>query len=150
MQLTSNPTPITFKAATYKVGEQNTVSFQDVNLNSALISITFTKKLVRGDVMGRAGEVTEYMGQGPCDINIYGSLTGANGVRPIDDILELTKVINAPIALDVVCPFLNQLGVHKIVISDATFPQDPGGVSYQNYTISAFSEYPIELRISGV
>ena len=48
MKLNTAETAITFKAATYQVGEQKTVSFNDVNLDSALISITKTKKLVRG------------------------------------------------------------------------------------------------------
>lgn len=143
--------PLTFKAGSYRVaGSSQTVSFKDVTLDTNLITLTKVKKLVRGEVAAKDGEVIEYMGQAPSEINIIGTLTAANGQRPEQAVIDLAKVLDAPIAIDVVNEHLNQLGVHSIEVLMATLPQEPGGLSYQTFDISAISEIKTELRINGV
>jgi hypothetical protein len=144
-------TVIKFKAATYTVsGSQQTISFPDVDLETALITVTKVKKVVRGEIMDRDGEVIEYIGMGSSEVNIVGTITGDNGIEPVQQVIDLNKVIDAPISLDIICPYLNQKGIQKLVILDSTLPQDPGGISYQTFNINAISEIPTELRISGV
>lgn len=148
--LNTSISPLTFKAGSYRVaGSTQVVTFKEVTLNTALVSVTKMKKVVRGEIAAKDGEVIEYMGKAPAEINISGTITGANGQRPEQDVIDLTKIIDAPIAIDVVNEHLNQLGIYTIVILTAVIPQDPGGVSYQTFDISAIEEIKTELRISG-
>jgi len=59
-------------------------------------------------------------------------------------------MLDAPIALDITCPFLNQLGIQKAVVESYELPQNEGGISYQTFTINLISDIPVELRITGV
>ena len=166
-------TAIKFKGGSYqKRADGPIITFNDVSLDTALISITKVKKLIRSEVAGKDGDVIEYIGKGSDEITIVGTITGdayhrptsladfakevvdaytgaLNG-EPREAVNALNALIDAPIAIDVVCPFLNLKGIFKIVITDANLPQDAGGINYQTFTINAISEQPIELRILNV
>ena len=120
-------------------GRRKPVSFKDVTLDTNLVTLTKVKKVVRGEVTAKDGEVIEYMGQAPAEINISGTITGQTGNVLSKRSLTWPK-FDAPIAIDVVNEHLNQMGVHSIVILTATLPQEPGGLSYQTFDISAIED----------
>lgn len=145
------PTALQFKGGTYVSNVQGqTISYPYVDLKTVLITLVKTKKVIRGEVAGKDGEVIEYIGMASHDVTITGIITGENGVEPTQQIIDLNKIIDAPVSIEVVCPFLNQKGIQKLVILSSTLPQEAGGISYQNFSISAIAEVPTELRISGV
>jgi len=142
---------IKFEGGTYETNiKGQTKTFPSVILRSALITIKKSKKVIRSEVAGKDGEVIEYIGMGSTEVAITGILTGSNGVSPRDDIRDLNALIDAPIAINVVSPFLNRKGITKLVILDADIPQEAGGISYQNFSLNCISEIPTELRIKGV
>jgi hypothetical protein len=57
-------------------------------------------------------------------------------------------MLDAPIKIDVVCPYLQTLGIYSLVVESYELPQFEGGISYQNFTIQFSSDIPTELRIS--
>lgn len=148
---TNAKTSVRFEGGTYLTNVKGqTISFPAVNLITALVSIRKTKKVIRGEIAGKDGEVIEYIGMGSAEVSISGVITAANGSEPTNDVRDLNKLIDAPIAVSVVCPFLNTKGINKLVILDADLPQESGGLSYQTFTLNCISEVPIELRIKGV
>ncbi len=142
---------ITFSKGSYQgKKEGQIINFNEVNLYTALISVSQAKMIVKTDIQGRDGKVKEFIGLDDYNISIDGTITGANGVTPINEILDLKAMLDAPIPISIVCPFLNQLGIHEVIIEAYTLPQESGGISYQTYNISASSHTPTILRISNV
>lgn len=141
---------IKFKGGSYPTNiEGQTISFPDVTLYTALISVSQNKKIVRTDIAGRNGKVKEYVGMDDYQVTITGTLTGANGVQPLNDVLNLKKVLDAPCEIEVECEFLNQFGIFNLVVDSSDIPQDAGGISYQTYTLQCSSEIPAKLVISN-
>lgn len=142
-------TAVKFIGGSYSTNVQGqTIDFPNVELKTALVSLLKTKKIIRGEIAGKDGEVIEYIGMSSHDVTISGVITGDNGVLPNQQVIDLDKLIDAPVAIDVVCPFLNQKGIYKLIIIGGMLPQEPGGISYQNFSLNCISEVPTELRIS--
>jgi hypothetical protein len=148
---TTAKTAIKFKAGSYRRTKGGPlISFNELVLETVLISLTKNKKIIRSEIAGKDGEVIEYMGAGSHDITINGMITSDYGVEPTEKINALNAILDAPISIQVICPFLNMKGIHQIVIMDSTQPQEAGGIAYQSFTINAISEVPVELRIKNV
>lgn len=144
-------TAIKFGAGSYETQVKGQIiSFNEFALETALISLSQAKQIVRTQIQGRDGSVKEYVGLDDYSIRVEGTITGANGVAPTDEVLNLKKMLDAPITLDIVCPYLNQLGVTHAVVDGYELPQNAGGISYQTFTIDLISDYPKELRITSV
>jgi len=144
-------TAITFEAGAYPNPQGGApISFNAVSLKTAIITLSQAKQIVKTQIQGRDGTVKEYVGMDDYAITVVGTITNANGVEPVSDRLNLKAMLDAPIALDITCPFLNQLGIQKAVVESYDLPQNEGGVSYQTFTINLISDIPVELRITGV
>jgi hypothetical protein len=143
-------TAIKFKGGSYPTNIQgHDISFPDIDLKTALISVSQNKRIVKTDVQGRDGKIKEYIGMDDYQVDITGALTGENNVRPINDMLDLKKILDAPIEISVECPFLNQFGIFNVVVESYYLPEDAGGISYQSFTINCISEIPAKLVISN-
>lgn len=143
-------TAIKFKEGTYPTNvPEYDISFPAIEMKTALITITQSKKIVKTDVQGRDGKIKEYIGMDDYLVTIVGTITGENNVQPIADILDLKRMLDAPCSIEVVCPFLNQLGIFELLIENYELPQDAGGISYQTFSINASSDMPAKLIISN-
>ena len=89
----------------------------------------------------------EYIGLDDYIVQVFGMVTGSNGVEPVQQRIDLNKMLIAPVPIEVVCPYLQNLGIHLLIVESYDLPQDPGGVSYQKFSINFRSETPKELRI---
>jgi Domain of unknown function (DUF6046) len=141
---------IRFEGGTYQDGNGKDISFEAIELKTALVSVSQAKQIIKTQIQGRDGSVKEYIGDDDYNVQIVGTLTGANGVQPLNDLINLKKLLNAPIPLDVSCEYLYSLGIFKLVVESYDLPQDAGGISYQTFTINCISEIPKELRITNV
>ena len=151
MILNSPPVAIRFEAGKYH-GQQpgQIVSFNAVDLYTALISVSQNKQIVKTQIQGRDGTIKEYVGLDDYTVSIQGTLTTYNGQIPTDSLMNLKRMLDAPVSIVITCPFLNQLGIQEMVIESYELPQQAGGYSYQSFTITGISEYPATLRVSGV
>jgi hypothetical protein len=142
---------IQFLTGTYEtniVGVNKT--YPSVRYSSVLLSVNQPKNLIRTKIQGRDGDVIEYIGMGNYEVTINGIITGSNGVRPIQDILDLKSVLDAPRSIDVASAYLQALNINKLVIESYTFEQQEGGYSYQTFSINAISDVSQELRLTNV
>lgn len=121
--------------------------FPTLVFDTVIMTVNQSKNIVTTAIQGRDGTVKEYIGMGDYVITINGIITGANGHYPVDEVRELKKMLDAPIAIDVVSWYLQNLDISTIVIKDYDIPQVEGGYSYQRFSINALSDTPQEIQI---
>ncbi len=138
-------------AGSYETNTPGVVkSFEAVKFAAVLITVNQAKKIIKTEIQGRDGTVKEYIGMDDYEVSINGVITGTNGTRPVEQIAALKKIIDAPIALDVVSAYLQALGINQIVIDNCFWDQQEGGYAYQTFSINASSDVPQELRLTNV
>lgn len=140
---------ITFGSVTYRdFVTKQTITTKALNLINILLTVTQAKKIITTEIQGRNGTVKEYIGMDDYEIQINGILTGTNGNHPADQINSLMSMLTARVTTPVTCDYLQNLGIHNIVIKDFTLQQDAGGYSTQNFSITCLSDEPVILTIS--
>lgn len=122
-------------------------SFDQLTYEAVLITVSQAKKIIKTEIQGRDGTVKEYIGQDDYAVTINGIITGPNGHYPVDEVIALKAMLDAPIAIDVACTYLNNLGIQSLVVDSYTLEQKEGGYSYQTFSISCISDVPQELKI---
>ena len=147
MILNNARTAIRFEAGSYENSRGQTIQFPAIDLSTALVSVSQGKRIVTTVVDGQDGSVKEYIGLDDYIVQVFGMVTGSNGVEPVQQRIDLNKMLTAPVPMEVVCPYLQNLGIHLLIVESYDLPQDPGGVSYQKFNITFRSETPKELRI---
>lgn len=143
-------TNLTLMSGSYTDNSGRTITFPRLDFETVLISVVLPRNIVKTVIQGRDGTVKEYIGESDAQISITGVICGLNGHYPIDEVNQLKQVIKAPIAIDVVSTYLQNLDIHSIVFEDREIAQDEGGYSYQRFSLNASSDVPQELRIEGV
>ena len=137
--------PTTPTIYTNKNGKQITIPV--ITFQAILISLSYPRNIVKTEIQGRDGTVKEYIGESDAHITFRGVITGANGSYPSAEVQQLQSLIKAPIAIPIVCTFLNDKDIHSIVFEDRQLDQEEGGYSYQTFVLNAISDVPQELQI---
>lgn len=141
---------IKFEGGSYETNiAGQVVTFPSILLYAALISVTQAKKIIESEIQGRDGTVKEYIGMDDYQIEIVGTITADNGSTPDVDVIDLKRMLDAPVSIDVVCPWLQNLGITNVIVVGYSLPQDAGGAAYQTFSINCKSDFPVELRISN-
>jgi hypothetical protein len=122
-----------------------TVTVESITIEKALYTVKFPKHIIKTEINGRNGSVKEYISSGDAEINIKGTIYGANGTYPEDDVLALLSLCQAPVSFAVNSWFLTDLQITNIVITDYSIPQEAGGFSYQNFELNCLSDVPVQL-----
>ena len=126
----------------------------EVNIDTALFSISMTKNIIVTPIQGRNGTVKEYISDGDYNISIRGVISSTYKSFPdhntmskstLDDLLGLCTV-QAPIK----CKswFLNNLGIHNFVIQDYKIEQKEGEYSIIPFELNCLSDIPFEVNIT--
>jgi len=137
---------LTFDSVTYKDFNTNQTKTTDkITFVTVLCTVTQPKKIVKTEIQGADGTVKEYIGLDDYQVSINGIITGANGQRPLSELLALKRMLDAPVPVPVISSFLNNLGIFNVVVNDYTLPQEAGGWSKQDFSINAISDTPLEL-----
>ena len=129
-------------------GNNNDTSGFYINLETVIITVDQPIRVVKTEIQGRDGTVKEYIGKDDMRITINGILTGLNGVNPREETNRLKRWLDAPVSKQIVCWWLENMGISNIVVEDYSFPQVAGGYSYQTFSVNCISDTPVELRIS--
>ena len=138
-----------FDSVTYTdINTKKVVTTRRMQFDAVLCTVSQAKKIIKTEIQGFNGTVKEYIGMDDYEVSINGIIAGANGVYPMENVLELKRMLDAPVPIPVTSNFLNNLDIFNIVVADYTLPQEAGGYSTQNFSISAISDTPLELQIS--
>lgn len=122
--------------------------WDDLVYDTVLITVDQPKNIVKTPIQGRNGTVKEYISDGDYSVNIRLIIIGQNGVMPLQEISDLKKVLDAPVAISVNSRYLQNLGVDNLVVEGYNIPQIEGGYSIQPVEIRCLSDQPIELKIN--
>lgn len=140
---------ITFYAGKYIDNNGVQKVFDGLVYEAVLLNVSQAKKIIKTEIQGRDGTVKEYIGMDDYQVTINGIITGPNGRYPLEEVRSLKDMLDAPIPIEVACTFLQNLDVHTLVIENYEFPRQEGGYSYQQFSITAASDIPQELKIKN-
>lgn len=143
-------TDLTFEEVRYELPDGTIRRVPTIVLQTVLITVSQSKNIISTQIQGRDGTVKEYIGMGDYEVTINGIITGANQHYPIDVVYSLKQMLDAPVALQAVSWYLQNLDIYNLVVKDYAFDQEPGGYSKQNFTINCLSDLPIELLITNI
>jgi hypothetical protein len=141
---------VTFKAVNYTLADGTQRTSPEMTFESILISVSFPRNIVKTEIIGKNGTVKEYIGEGDAQISFRGVITGKNGHYPLEEVGILKDIIKAPIAIPVVCKYLQNLDIDTIVFEDRFFEQEEGSYSYQTFSMNAISDTPIEVKTTAI
>ncbi len=141
---------IQFIQQTYTDGKGRQITTPSKTYDSVLLTVTQAKKIIKTQIQGADGTVKEYIGLDDYVIQLNGIITGKNGIAPVDEVGDLKRILDAPVAIDVACDYLRNLGIDTIVIDDYEIGQTEGSYSYQTFSIRMLSDIPTQLRLSGL
>lgn len=139
---------LTFESVTYTDFIQNRqITTEEIRLQTVLCSVDRPSIIVKTQIQGRNGTVKEYISKDDFQISINGIIAGENGQYPEAAALAIQRMCEAPVPIPVVSRFLNGIGIYNIVVEGYSLPQVAGGISRQDFTITAISDEPLELQI---
>jgi hypothetical protein len=118
-----------------------------IKLATLIIEVTKQKNIVKTIIQGSKGSVNEYIGTLDDVVVISGVIAGSNGIYPYNEVSDLNKLLEAPVAFKVVSRWLQNLNIDNLIIVGADIPQREGGYSYQDFRIYCETDVPIELNI---
>lgn len=124
--------------------QRKTAGIKFINI---LISVSQQKKIITTEIPGRDGTIKEYIGMDDYEITFNGTINGANGHHPADEIIALKDMLIPYLPTPVVNTYLNNLGIFHIVVKDFSLDQEAGGYSKQAFTIQALSDADVILQV---
>ena len=115
-------------------------SFPAVFIDSAVMTVTQRKNIVKTKIVNNSSTRKEYISSGDYDIQITGVFsTNNNDIYPTSDVDALIRACQAPIPLEIVSPYLFRFGITRMVIENFSLPQDKGSYATQRFSIKAVS-----------
>lgn len=126
-------------------GVLHTWDFQQ--FDTVLTVVDKPKNIIKTVIQGRNGSVKEYIGDGDYQITIRLIVIGDRKKMPLQEIADLKRALDAPVALEVNSRYLQNLGINNIVVESYSMPQAEGAYHYQAFEIRCSSDEPIELKI---
>lgn len=116
---------------------------------AVLITVSQEKKIITTAIQGRDGTVKEYIGLDDYQVVVNGIITGANGQRPMDQIIALKKMLDAPIAVEVASRYLQALDINYLVLKSYELDEQEGGYSYQRFSLTFISDVLQEIQFTA-
>ena len=143
-------TNIEFLPDTYETNTKGKfLTTPQMRFDAILLTVSQAKKIIKTEIQGRNGTVKEYIGMDDFHVQINGIITGPNGHYPIETVSFLKQILDAPIPIPVASTYLNNLGIHSLVIDSYDLAQEAGGYSYQTFSISCISDIQQEIRLTN-
>tara|TARA_R110002050_G_scaffold251751_1_gene390046 strand:+ start:16 stop:906 length:891 start_codon:yes stop_codon:yes gene_type:complete len=134
-----SPNPNTFEQLNNDL-TTNTISFPAIFMDSALITVSKKKNIIKTKVLNRDSTRKEYINSNDYDINISGVFaTDSSNRYPVADVDALIRACEAPIPLEVISPQLFRFGITSLVVDSFSFPQEMGSYSTQKFSMKCIS-----------
>jgi len=164
-QVTGLPvmTAITFVGTTYTSTSGNQITIPTITFEMVLIKINKGRNIEKTDITGRdTGSVKEYISAKDFIVEINAIVTASQNVSdgmslyyqtgkyPEENMEQIDFLLNAPIAIEVICPYLNRRGINYLVIDDGVqINQIEGEYEAQRLTIPCLSDNPLILQVNS-
>ena len=90
-------TNLEFEAGSFQTLDGDIIEFQELRLDSVLMTVTMSKNIVKTAIQGKSGTVKEYVSDGDFEIDVRGVLVGnGHNVYPEDETERLTNLLTIP------------------------------------------------------
>ncbi len=154
---------ITFVGTSYTALNGQVVNFPDITFEMVLISMKKGRNVEKTEITGReTGSVKEYIGAKDWTIEIRAVITASQNVAqgmalyyqtgkyPEENMEMIDLLLNAPIAIQVICPYMNRRGIKYIVIDgDVDISQIEGEYEAQKLVIPCLSDNPLIIQTAS-
>jgi hypothetical protein len=114
---------------------------------STLIEVTREKNIAKTQPNGVSGTNKEFWSFGDWAINLKGVMFDESHIYPQEVFDTLAQYENVCDAIEVVCPFLNRLGINRLVIDRFNTSQIKGMPNVIPFSMDCSSDNPQELVI---
>jgi hypothetical protein len=127
-----------------QAGERRT--WPQVDLDTAIITVSQRKNIVITPVQGYAGTVKQYISPGDFELSVQAAIISPySRVFPADELAQLRAVLEAPVALEVSSRFLAIWGITNIVVTSFQLNQIEGYANQIILSLAGLSDRPVEL-----
>lgn len=134
------------QGGSYEDRTYGNITYEDFRMDTVLMTLTQSHRLVLTEIQGRDSEVIEYVGKASFRINFKGGVFGKNNNRPQEEIQNLKKILNSNKVIKIKsCFFLNEWDISEIAILDKSIAQTMGGYNYQLFEFNAIQSVPVVL-----
>ncbi len=155
-------TSISFIGTTYTSLSGQQITIPTITFEMVIITMKKGRNIEKTNITGRdSGSVKEYIGAKDWEIEIRAVIMASQNVSegmdkfyqdgkyPEENMEIIDLMLNAPIAIKVVCPYMNNRGVKYIVIDDGVqINQVEGEYEAQRLIIPCVSDSPLALLVS--
>ena len=153
---------ITFYGTTYTALNGQQITIPQITFEMCLIKMKKGKNIEKTNITGRdTGSVKEYIGAKDWDITLNVIVTAAQNVSegmqsfyqigkyPEENMEKIDLLLNAPISIQVYCPYLNNRGINYLVIDDGVeISQSEGDYEAQHISIPCCSDNPLIIQVA--
>ena len=144
---------LTIAKGSYVDSTYGNASYNEMRLDSVLMTLTQANNVVLTPIQGRDGEVIEYVSKMSFRINVKGGIfSNTPNKRPSSDIINLKLMLQSnnpltvlPVKNTIIGGFLSEWDISQFVILDKTIPQMMGGYNYQLFEFNAIQDIPVIL-----
>jgi len=121
--------------------------FYPIRIDTVLLTVSRSKRIVKTELQGYDGTVKEYIGADDYQITANGVLNIGEHVYPQSAVELLKTICNIPDQIPVTSKFLEIFGIDYVVITDFNFDEQRGNRSEQAFTITMISDVAPELEV---
>jgi hypothetical protein len=140
-----------FNDSEYTDFNNKKVKLKGIRINTAILTVTQTKNIVKTAIEGRPGTIKEFISMGDFEIDfkaiIMPSSFNDRGKYPEKEVSVMRELLNAPVAIPAVCDYLSRLGIFNIVVENYNFPQQTGMTTAQLVEAKFVSDSPPSIKL---
>jgi len=131
-----------------KITFPNPVSYGSIDIDTALITVTQTKNIVKTALSGRDGTIKQMIAQGDFDVDIRFVIASEvfSNNYPLEEVKALKQILDSTDSIKVASQFLTALDIENLVVENYTLPQTQGFENIQQVRLRCSSDKPIEIR----
>lgn len=138
---------IVFASGSYEQ-DGKTIDFGGIQLDTVIMAITQTKKVIKTAVQGFNGTVKEYVSDGDYSVTINGVMTTRiTDKYPAFEVEAFLALMKVPEALEFTSEFIDRFGSFNLVVESYSLPQTEGFRNSQAFTIQMVTDRTIELQL---
>ncbi len=154
---------ITFVGTSYTALNGNVITIPTITFEMVMISMKKGRNIEYTDITGRdTGSVKEWISSKDWNIQIKAIITASQNVSdgmtvfyqegkyPEENMEKIDLLLNAPIAIKVICPYMNNRGINYLVIDDdVDISQIEGEYEAQKLIIPCRSDNPLVIQVAN-
>lgn len=142
----------------YIDNQGNTINFNGIRFDTALMSVTLEKNIVRTAINGLNGTVKQFISLGDYSVDVQAIVIGQTDANnsgfdvretntvPETEIRKLNKILQVPQEIEIISEFLDFFDISTVVMTGGNVTQREG---YRDSVFANFgllSDTPIELK----